>query len=141
MQQNNREKFSALRSFQLPIDQYAITGSGPLGIRNLKAIGDIDIIVTPKLWNELTEKYGVTDENGVRKIIFPGEVVEAFGEGSFYSAPSDPQAPSVASRIRDSEIIEGLPFDSIENVLYYKYKDRREKDLKDIALIEQWKKT
>ena len=135
---SNQEKFSVLTGFQLPIDQYAITGSGPLGIRNLKAIGDIDIIVTPQLWTTLAEKYGVTDENGVRKIVFPGGVVEAFAEGSFYTAPADPQAPTIASRIKDAEIIDGLPFDSIENVLYYKHKDTREKDLKDILLIEQW---
>ena len=135
---SNQEKFSALRGFQLPIDQYAITGSGPLGIRNLKAIGDIDIIIIPKLWTTLAEKYGVTDENGVRKIVLPGGVVEAFADGSFYTAPADPQAPTIASRIKDAEIIDGLPFDSIENVLYYKHKDAREKDLKDILLIEQW---
>ena len=27
---------------------------------------------------------------------------------------------------------------AIENVLYYKHKDAREKDIKDIFLIEQW---
>lgn len=120
------------------MDQYAIIGSGPLGIRNLKAIGDIDIIVTPTLWNTLAEKYGIMDENGVRKIVLPGGVVEAFGDNSFYTALEDPQAPTIASRIKDAEMIDGLPFDSLENILYYKRKDAREKDLKDISLIEQW---
>lgn len=135
---SNQEKFSALRDFQLPIDQYTITGSGPLGIRNLKAIGDIDIIVTSQLWTTLAEKYGITDENGVRKIVLPGGVIEAFADGSFYTTPAAPETPTIASRIKDAEIIDGLPFDSIENVLYYKRKDAREKDLKDILLIEQW---
>lgn len=140
MQQSNEEKFSALREFNLPTNQYAITGSGPLGIRNLKAIGDIDIIVTPKLWAALAEKYGIIDENGVKKIVFPGGVVEAFYEGSFYIALADDLAPTMDSRIKNAEIIEGLPFDSLENVLYYKRKDGREKDLKDILLIEKWMK-
>lgn len=138
MQQSNQEKFSALREFNLPAHQYAIIGSGPLGIRNIKAIGDIDIIVTPKLWATFAEKYGITDENGVKKIVFPGGVIEAFYEGSFYTAPADDQAPTMDSRIKNAEIIDGLPFDSIENVLYYKRKDAREKDLKDILLIEKW---
>lgn len=138
MQQSNREKFSVLRGLKLPNDQYAVTGSGPLGIRNLKAIGDVDIIVTHQLWIALAKKYGVTDENGVEKIVFPGGIVEAFWEGSFYTAPKDLQAPTIAARIKDAEIIDGLPFDSIENVLYYKRKDAREKDLKDIVLIEEW---
>lgn len=99
MKESNQEKFSALRKFKLPNDQYAITGSGPLGIRNLKAIGDIDIIVTPQLWDALAEMYGIIDENGVKKIAFPDGIVEAFGEDSFYTHPKDDQAPTIASRI------------------------------------------
>ena len=140
IQQSNQTKFSALRAFNLPTDQYAIIGSGPLGIRNLKAIGDIDLIVTPELWDALAKKYGITDTNGVKKIVFPGGIIEAFFEGSFYSAPIDPQAASMASRIHNAELIDGMPFDSIENVLYYKRKDAREKDLQDIRLIEEWQK-
>ena len=134
----NLEKFSLIRKLNLPNAQYAITGSGPLGIRNLKEIEDIDIIVTPELWNILATKYGITDLNGVEKIVFPGGVIEAFREGSFYNAPGDDNAPSIAESIANAEIIDGLPFDSMENVLYYKRKGTREKDLKDIAIIEQW---
>lgn len=141
IKQSNQEKFSALRKFKLPNNQYAIIGSGPLGIRNLKAIGDIDIIVTPQLWDILAERYGIVDENGVKKISFPGGVVEAFGESSFYTDQKDDQAPTIASRIKGAEIIDDLPFDSMENVLYYKRKNAREKDLKDILLIEQWMET
>lgn len=137
---SNQAKFSALREFNLPTDQYAIIGSGPLGIRNIKAIGDIDIIVTPKLRAILSKEYGVTEENGLKKIVLPGGVVEAFCEGSF-TAPEAIDAPSIASRIKNAELIDGLPFDSLENVLYYKRKNAREKDLQDIILIEQWMRT
>lgn len=135
---SNQEKFSALRRLNLPTGQYAITGSGPLGIRNLKTIGDIDIIVSQELWNDLAAQYGVTAQNGVRKIVFPGGIVEAFQEGSFYSLPVDDKAPTVAERIAHAEIIDDLPFDSLDTILYYKHKDGREKDLKDIKLIENW---
>jgi hypothetical protein len=138
MQHSNEEKFSALKKFDLPIDQYAITGSGPLGIRNLKIIGDIDLIVTPKLWTILAEKYGITEENGVKKVVFPGGNIEAFCEESSFTALADEEIPTIASRIQHAEIIDGLPFDLIETVLYYKRKMAREKDLKDIFLIEQW---
>jgi hypothetical protein len=138
---SNQEKFSALKSFNLPIDQYAITGSGPLGIRNLKEIGDIDIIVTIELWDDLAAKYGITEENGVKKIVLPGGIIEAFQEGSFSTAAVDRKAPTIASSIAKAEIIDGLPFDAIENILYYKRKEAREKDLKDILLIEEWMRT
>jgi hypothetical protein len=137
MRKNNQEKFSALRRLNLPRKHYAITGSGPLGIRNIRAIGDIDIIVSQELWKELAAKYNIIDLHGVKKISLPGGI-EAFHEGSFYAKHVDPTIPTVASRIARAEIIDDLPFDSLEIILYYKRKDLREKDLKDIGLIEQW---
>lgn len=85
IKKSNMLKFAAVKSLNLLVGQYAITGSGSLGIRNLRAIGDIDIIVTADLWNALEKEHGVTDENNVWKIIFPNGLVEAFGEDSFYS--------------------------------------------------------
>lgn len=132
----NRQKFSAIKVLNLPIDQYAITGSGVLGIRNLREIGDIDIIVTPKLWDKLVEKYGITDENHIKKIVFPGKVIEALGEESFYAEKKDKNFLTIVDRIANAEFIDGLPFERLEHVLYYKRKMGREKDLKDIILIE-----
>ncbi len=140
MKQHNRHKFEALRKFHLPVDQYAITGSGPLGIRNLREIADIDIIVKPELRDTLAARFGIVDDGEVKKIVFPGDDdIEAFWEGSFYTKPKD-DFPSVADRIAQAEIIDGLPFDTLATVLCFKRKLKREKDLKDIQLIEEWKR-
>ena len=109
-----------------------------MGIRNLKEIGDVDLIVSEELWSQLSLKYGVVDEKGVKKIVFPREEIEVFHQGSFYTEPFDPEVPTYAWRIAHAEIFEGLPFDPLEVILYYKKKQRREKDLKDIELIERW---
>ncbi len=69
MAQSNSEKFFAFKELDLPLGQYVISGSGPMGIRNIKAIGDIDIIVTQKLWKILSEKYEVSEEHGIKKIV------------------------------------------------------------------------
>lgn len=136
----NNAKFSSLRKYDLPVKQYAITGSGRLGMLNLRTIGNIDIIVASELWDTLAAEYEVIDMKGVEKIVFPCGVVEAFKEGSFYMEPKDHSLP-VAERIAKAELIDGLPFDSIENILYYKCKLAREKDVKDIQLIERWLKS
>ena len=47
----------------------------------------------------------------------------------------------MAEIIAQAEIIEGLPFESLEHVIYFKGKAKRDKDLKDIFLIEEWQKT
>jgi hypothetical protein len=134
----NRDKFDAIRQISLPPGQYAITGSGALGIRNLREIADIDIIVTSELWSTLAAKYGVTEQNRLKKIVFPNQFVEAFNQGSFYEKTKDKDAPTVAFRIASADIIEGLPFESLEHVLYYKRRMGREKDLNDILLIENF---
>ncbi len=138
IRQQNQAKFLAIRKLNLPVGAYAITASGVLGIRNLRAIGDIDIIVTQPLWEALTAEYGITDSHGVQKIVFPDGIVEAFREGSFHCSPAGENAPNMADRIAKAEIIDGLPFDALENVLYYKRKMGRDKDLKDMLLIKQW---
>lgn len=132
----NKEKFDHLRTFKLPLGQYAIISSGPLGIRNLREIQDIDLIVAPRLWDPLAAQFGIVEEEGIKKIRFPGDIVEAFSAGSFADNPAG--APSLAERIAQAEIIEGLPFESLEHVLFFKRYWGREKDLKDIQLIEAW---
>ena len=136
---SNQQKFEILRQLNLPLGRYAISASGPLGIRNLRDIADIDLIVAPDLWEALARQYGIINTGNVIKIVFPGGLIEAFREGSFYADP-DPDAPTVAERISSAEIIEGLPFVSLEHILYHKRRIAREKDLKDIFLIEEFLK-
>ena len=133
----NKAKFDLIRSYHLPHGDYAITGSGPMGIRGLREIGDIDIIVSQKLWVPLAETYGISESNGIQKIVSPDNKIEFFCEQSF---PSDPEKPTVSEMIASADIIDGLSFVSLEHVLYFKRKMARPKDLEDIALIEAFQK-
>ena len=136
--EKNRQKFLELERLQLPLGQYAITGSGPLGIRHLREIGDIDIIVNLELWNVLAARYGVTIAHNIKKVVFPGKNIEAFFEGSFYTLKKDILDPTILERIAKANIIEELPFESLEHVLYYKRKMSRAKDLRDVDIIENF---
>lgn len=140
IRQINRAKFAALKKYNLPLGQYAIMGSGPLGIRGLRVINDIDIIVTPELRDSLAAKFGVTDNGEVRKIVFPDDDIEAFWEGSFYTRPEEEGVPTTAEMIAQAEVIDGLPFQTLDHVLYFKRRMKRDKDLKDVMLIEEWQK-
>ena len=61
--------FNELRALNLPGDQYAIFGSGPLGVRGLRDITDVDIIVTPELFAKLAvETPAIDHAPGVRRI-------------------------------------------------------------------------
>ncbi len=136
MTEFNSRRFQTLKDLNLPIGHFAVTGSGPLGVRNLREIGDIDVIVSQELWNTLSALYGVITTNNVEKIVIPGKDIEAFHEGSF-NADIIPGAPTVAERITEAEVIDGIPFESLEHVLFYKRHMGRDKDLKDIEKINR----
>jgi hypothetical protein len=64
----NDAKFQLVRDLNLPLGHYAITSSGPMGVREIREIGDIDLVVDDDLWNSLRAAYPVTQEQGVTKI-------------------------------------------------------------------------
>jgi hypothetical protein len=131
----NDTKFQLVRDLNLPVGQYAITSSGPLGVREIREIGDIDLVVDDDLWNELASAYPIIQEEGVTKIRISHEV-EVLGENSFYE-PREVGQPSVAEQIARADIIDGLPFVSLRHVLYFKRKMMRKKDERDIAALER----
>jgi len=128
-------KFQLLRELNLPAGQYAVTSSGPLGVREIREIGDIDLVVDDDLWNELAAAYPVVQEHGVTKIRISPDI-EVLGEGSFYD-PREAGQPSVAEQIEHADIIDGLPFVSLDHVLYFKRQMNREKDERDVAALER----
>ncbi len=133
----NKEKFDAFRELNLPLGQYFITGGGPLGVRNLRAIGDIDIVVSQELWDDLAKQFGVVEDKGVTKIVFPNIDVEALREGSFSGEASEKNR-SVADRLGRADIIDGLAFESLDDFIFFKRKSGRPKDFQDIELAHQY---
>jgi hypothetical protein len=131
----NDAKFQLVRELNLPLGQYAITSSGPMGVREIREIGDIDLIVDDDLWNRLCAAYPVTQEHGVTKIRISRDI-EVLSAGSFHE-PGEAGQPSVAEQIAQADIIDGLPFVSLRHVLYFKRMMRREKDERDIAALER----
>jgi hypothetical protein len=132
----NDAKFQLVRDLNLPQGQYAITSSGPMGVREIREIGDIDLVVDDDLWNELSSAYPITKEHGITKIRISRDV-EAFAEDSF-PEPRETDQPSVAEQIAQADIIDGLPFVSLLHVLYFKRTMGREKDVQDVAALERF---
>lgn len=124
IQEKNRPLFSLLRQLRLPLGQYVIVGSGPLGIRGLREIQDIDLIVNDTLWAVLVKKYGEKD----KRIVFPEGNIEAFLENS--------SELSRGNRIQEAEMIEGLPFDALSHVQSFKKTRAHPKDIKDLLALQ-----
>lgn len=117
-----------LEKLNLPRDKFAIFGSGPLAIRDIREINDLDIIVKPDLWEELKRKYPIEDEEkGLIKI---GNIEVYKKWGNWFK--------DIRQFIDEADIIQGFRFVKLERVLQWKKAMNREKDKKDIQLINNY---
>lgn len=115
-----------LKRLKLPKDMFAIFGSGPLAIRNLRENRDLDIIVKSELWDKLKDMHPLKKKD----VIKIGNI-EVYKDWK-------PCFNDVDELIDNADIIEGLRFVNLKSVLKWKKFRNLEKDKKDIGLIEDY---
>lgn len=123
-----------LNKINLPNDQFVVIGSGPLGVRNIRQSQDLDLLVTSALWNKLIKVHKVVNEYGMEKIKID-EGVEVSGNGSAFI---DPNIASVEEIIQSADVVEGIRYINLELLKKFKQKMSREKDFKDVILIDEY---
>jgi hypothetical protein len=125
-----------LQALNLPAGQYAIFGSGPLAVRNLRDANDIDIIVTPELWTKLVAQYPPhikeTEKGPVTSIAISN--IEIYNSWLFLET-------KIKEMIANAEIIDNLPFVRLEYVIEWKKFMDRPKDRNDLELITKYLKS
>ena len=123
-----------LKKLNLPADQYVIISSGVLAVRGIREANDLDIVVTKSLWQELTQKYK-TEETQHRQVVRPDPDIEILGPAH---NPDDDLFDMDELVKNSSELIGGIPYLKLETVKVIKQKMGRDKDLKDIELIDHY---
>ncbi len=118
-----------LKSLDLPTNKFATTSSGPMGIRKIREINDLDIIVYPDLWLELKNKYPVTKENNFESIYIGN--IQVLGDNSWFSLDT-------INDINSADIINGFRWVKLEKILKIKKQQTRPKDIADVQLIEEY---
>lgn len=135
----NKEKVNEIKKIISVLDkvldkkEYAVFGSGPLYIRDLKEkLKDVDIIVNEKGWKKLIEHYESKDtKSGFGNVIkiqkgIEIEIFNMWGPGKW----------EINELIESSDKCEGINFVKLKNVLKWKKEMDREKDQEDIRKIE-----
>ena len=115
-----------LTQLNLPADQFAVFGSGPLAIRNLRKSNDIDLIVKEKLWQKLSQKYKVEDKNKIQ-----------IGHIEIYK-DWQPWFDNINELIDTADIFNYIRFVKLDYVLKWKQQMNRVKDQQDIKLIKKY---
>lgn len=120
--------FQDVLKLGLPQGSYAVFGSGPMAVRGMRDAVDIDLIVTDELWQQYaaTGKYRI--EKGFDLIMHDVSLIADWKKWF----------PDNLPLIESADIIDGLPFVKLSYVLEWKRALGREKDLRDIALIQEY---
>ena len=119
----------------LPSDEFTIVGSGSLAVRGIREAKDIDLLITKDFYDKLKAE-------GWKEEHFPKSKREwVLSSGPFDAATTwsvNDYEPEPQQLIRDSDVIEGIRFVNLKDLLTWKKACRREKDLRDIKLIEEY---
>lgn len=123
--------FKSVKELNLPLGKYAVFGSGPLAAHGIRETRDIDILVTPEIYQQVkllpgwVEKGWPNSGNYLQK--------ENFEITSDWNFPN--YEPDIYKLISKAEIMHDIPFVKLEEVLAWKKAYGRDKDLLDIQLI------
>ena len=121
------------RELGLNVGEYALFGSVPLAACGIRESQDIDMLVTHEVYQRLKGQGWEVEvfPNGI-KMLRKGcfEVAEYWNYGTYN--------PDQARLIKEADIIEGIPVVRLEEALAWKKAFGREKDLKDVKLIEKF---
>ena len=122
-----------LNSLGLSADDYAVFGSGPMFAHGIKDLGhDLDIIARGNAWRQ------ACSTSSPPTAIFGGLVVNLFnGEIEIFDSWALGDW-DVNDLIDTAEIIEGIRFVTLENVVKWKRLMGREKDQIHIKMIEDY---
>jgi len=120
----NLEDF--VKKEKISYNDFAVFGSGPLAVRNLREARDIDIIVRPCIFEKLKQKYKPDNRGYI--CINNIEIAQDW----------QPWFSDVNVLIDSADIINGIRYVKLQYVLEWKKAFNREKDKKDIALIENY---
>ena len=124
-----------IKTLNLPKGEYVVVGGGVLEILGLRQAGDIDLAVTPAIHQKLRET-GEWDEEIIHDKIFLKK--DDFEINLDVTWP-DFQVP-LQEIIDQAMIIDDIRFMNLKHLRQFKQALGREKDLKDLALLDEYEK-
>lgn len=136
MNKEFKQLLEELKKMNLPDSQYAIFGSGPMAVRGIKATDDLDVVVLDGLYQEIRKKYQEKEKQGNKKVfnyLEPKQGIEIISTNeSLFGEPEE-----VIAR---AELIDGLRFVTLDDLIVWKKKVARPKDFQHIKMIKDYLK-
>lgn len=124
-----------LKSLNLPSDQYVVISSGTLDVLGIRKANDIDLSITQELHEQLRKTGEWKEEVRYGKIFLLKEDIEINPDVSWKDYKT-----TTKELIETALVVNGINFMNLEEVIKFKKALGREKDFKDIELIEDYLK-
>jgi hypothetical protein len=123
--------FEEVKKLNFPFGNYAVIGGGVMEAHGIRNHGDVDIIVTREFFEKLKND-GWKLVQGKNNILKKGnyEVDADYRYGKYQ--------PNQKELIKNAEIINDFPFIKLEELIKFKQALDRDKDKKDIELINNY---
>ncbi len=122
-----------IKELNLPKDQYVVVGSGILDILGIRKASDIDIAATKDLHQKLRES-GLWGENKrFNKIFLKKDIYEIIPQLNWENYNT-----TTEEAISSALLIEDIPFMNLYELIKFKTALGREKDFKDIKLLNEY---
>ncbi len=125
------EIITKVKTLHFPEGSYIVFGSCPMAAAGLREAGDIDMLVTKELFNELKQS-GWTE-------LVKNENDRPLTMGDFeahYAWDFSSYKPTLEQLLLTADVIDGIPFASLLEVRKWKLSSGRPKDFDDIKLID-----
>lgn len=131
----------AVKALDLPAGSYLVVGGSCLDVRGIRKSNDIDIVVTPETFALLQSRGWEIDTPFRQKWGRDRLKHDCFEVYSDMIIESENRFVPAADLVRRAEMFDGVPFLSFDEFIFFKRENSREKDLADIALIEEYLRT
>lgn len=124
--------YQKVKSLKLPKDKYVVFAGSALEGYGIRKSKDIDIVVTKDVYQKLKNKEWkeVVEPSG-HKVLKKG--IFGIGNNFHYNG----YRTSTENLIKTANIIKGVPFADLKEVIKFKKVANRDKDKKDVELINQ----
>lgn len=131
---NKEELLNEIQKLEFPNTDFIIVGGSALAIRNLRETSDLDIVVTPKLFEKLKNdnkwSYKI-HPNGKPKLY--KDFIEVY-----LDVNTDDFQRSTSQLFEHADIFNQIQFIDLQKLMQLKQSYGREKDLHDIELIQTY---
>lgn len=113
--------------------EYIVVASGILNALGIRDSDDIDLVITQSLYDKLKAQGWTEINKGTYSVLEQGP----FEAGLSWDS-NEAETPNLSDLLASATIIQGVPFASVERVRAWKAKMGRDKDIRDLALIDEY---